>query len=42
MWLLKLQLGETEDKKEIPNAYMYEVLSLNILMMKATEEKGSV
>ena len=41
MWLFKLQWSETEDKK-IPNAYIYEVLSLNILIMKATEEKGSV
>ena len=39
MWLLKLQWSETEDKKKIPNAYIYEVLSLNILIMKATEEK---
>ena len=42
MWLFKLQWSETEDKKKVPNAYIYEVLSLNILIMKATEEKGSV
>ena len=39
---LKLQWSETEDKKKILNAYIYEALSLNILRMKATEEKGSV
>lgn len=39
---LKLQWSETEDKEKILNAYIYDVLSLNILIMKATEEKGSV
>ena len=34
---LKLQWSETEDKKKIPNTYMYEVLSLNILIMKRRE-----
>lgn len=28
MWLLKLQCSETEDKKKIPNAYIYEVHAL--------------
>ena len=38
----KLQWSETEDKKKIPNTYIYEVLSLTILITKAIEEKGSV
>ena len=42
MWLLKLQWSEIEDKKKIPNVYIYDVRSLNILIMKATVEKGSV
>ena len=39
---LELQWSETEDKKKILNAYIYDVLSLNILIIKASEEKGSV
>ena len=27
MWLLKLQWSETEDKKKIPNAYIYGALA---------------
>ena len=38
----KLQWSETEDKKKIPNALVYEVVSLTILITKAAEEKEYV